>query len=479
MSLSFFGFYIEIRLPTGVLFDSLWTLAPLPQSFFGAAMSGFIAYLEQHPNLFVALGGLAAILGAGVGCVIQYFAMRGQRDKLEVDLAECKKREGALEEKARTLEAQLSQFGEEKVRNISTIENMQIDHQTKVTQLNEEIERFQGEVETRDRAITRQKNLVNKMMQIEGQLWEKKALSGPPKFWPLQDRGMPIISVLNLKGGVGKTTVTAHLAAAFSAKGYRVLAIDLDLQGSLSGMFISASLIKQKYDDKQLLQHFLNSCTHKRKVNLLDYVHQPIFEGQQSGLVATSDKLAYAEMNLTMSWLLRIAKKDTRFLLRRALHQKRIARQYDIVLLDCPPLINTCCVNALAASDYVLVPTMPSKKSSERVPYLLEAIRRFHVHVNPHLQVAGILLNRTLRAQLTAPESTIWEQVLAQAKDRMGAPVYGFHTKIRQNPEVRQLESESTFLEPGTELFNTFRKLSEELEERMPRECRRLANSPY
>jgi cellulose biosynthesis protein BcsQ len=442
-------------------------------------MANFIAYLEQHPGLFVALGGVATVVGAVVGCVIQYFAMRAQRDKLEVALAESKQREGELGERARNLESDVKELELEKVREAAATGKLEEDHETTVAQLSEEIERFQGEVEARERVITRQKNLVNKMMQIEGQLWEKKALNGAPKFRPLQERQMAIISVLNLKGGVGKTTITAHLAAAFSARGYRVLAIDLDLQGSLSGMFIAASLIKQKYDDKQLLQHFLNNATHKRKVNLLDYVHEPIFDGQKSGLLATSDKLAYAEMNLTMSWLLRLAKKDTRFLLRRALHQKRVSNQFDIVLMDCPPLINTCCVNALAASDYVLVPTLPSKKSTERVPFLLESIKRFHTHVNPNLQVAGVVLNRTHGAQLTANESDIWDQVLAQAQDRMGVPVYGFQTIIRQNREVRQLESESTFLQPGTELFDTFRKLAEELEERMPRECRRLADAPY
>jgi cellulose biosynthesis protein BcsQ len=453
-------------------------------------MSDFIAYLEQHPGLFVALGGLATILGAIVGCVLQYYAMRRQRDNLIDDMNKAKKREGGLEEKSRQLEDDLQRANAataevavslEKERTRSTAENdeLRAQFQTKVEELSEEIERFRAEIDARDRAIGRQKNLVNKMMQIEGQLWEKRALTGTPKFRQLQDRQTAIISLLNLKGGVGKTTIAAHLAAAFSAKGYRVLAIDLDLQGSLSTMFISASDIKKKYEEKQLLQHFLHNATHKRRVNLLDFV-QPIFEDQNSGILATSDKLAYAEMNLTMSWLLKLAKKDTRFLLRRALHQKRVLKNFDIILMDCPPLINTCCVNALAASDYVLIPTTPSKKSIERVPLLLEAIQRFKVNVNPALQVAGVILNRTQkRAQLTANETEMWSQLLAQAQDRVGVPVYGFKTAIRHNAEVRQLESEGMHLQPDTELFDTFHKLAEELEERLPRECRRFADAPY
>jgi cellulose biosynthesis protein BcsQ len=457
-------------------------------------MQEFVVYLEQHPSLFVALGGVATVLGAIVGCIFQYLAMRKQRNelqqelgKLQADLLTASEIEGALRQETNQLRDTVDRLQEERAQDCAAYENERTQaaavveesnrqHEIKVQELSQEIERFRDEIDARDRAINRQKNIVNKMMQIEGQLWEKRALTGTPKFRLLQERQTAIISLLNLKGGVGKTTITAHLAAAFSAKGYRVLAIDLDLQGSLSGMFIPASHIKQKYDEKQLLQHFLNNATHKRRVNLLDYI-QSIFEDSRSGLVATSDKLAYAEMNLTMSWLLKLARKDTRFLLRRALHQKRVLSKYDIVLMDCPPLINTCCVNALAASDYVLIPTMPSKKSTERVPLLLDSIKRFKLHVNPNLEIAGVVLNRTHGAELTAGEADLWDQVLVQAKDRMGVPVHGFHTIIRQNKEVRQLESESTHLQPGTELFNTFRKLAEELEERLPRECRRFADA--
>ena len=100
--------------------------------------------------------------------------------------------------------------------------------------------------------------------------------------------------------------------------------------------------------------------------------------------------------------------------------------------------------------------------------------------MNPALQVAGVILNRTQkRAQLTANETDMWSQLLAQAQDRVGVPVYGFKTAIRHNAEVRQLESEGMHLQPDTELFDTFHKLAEELEERLPRECRRLADAPY
>src|SRR5690349_4161736 len=98
-------------------------------------MSEFIAYLEQHPGLFVALGGLATILGAVVGCVIQYLAMRRQRDKLLDDLNKAKKREGMLEEKSRQLEDDVLQLKEEKGQAICLLENERIRHTAETEEL--------------------------------------------------------------------------------------------------------------------------------------------------------------------------------------------------------------------------------------------------------------------------------------------------------------------------------------------------------
>src|SRR5205823_5587133 len=130
--------------------------------------------------------------------------------------------------------------------------------------------------------------------------------------------------------------------AAFAAKGYSVLLMDLDLQGSLSGLFINESILVERSREKRLLQHFLMGAAEKRRANLLEYC-VPIFDGK-SAVVPSADSMAYAELNLTMRWLLREGRRDTRFLLRKALQQRRVTRRYDIVLLDCPPLFNTCCV---------------------------------------------------------------------------------------------------------------------------------------
>src|SRR5262249_10345657 len=163
-----------------------------------------------------------------------------------------------------------------------------------------------------------------------------------------------------------------------------VLLVDLDLQGSLSSLFINETVLVQRSQEQRLLQHFLINAAEHRKANLLDYC-VPIFNGD-SAIVPSADSMAYAELNLTMYWLLRQGRRDPGFLRRRGLHQRRLTGRFDVVLLDCPPLFNTCCVNALAASDYILIPVLPSRKAAERVPLLLERLQSLHRVINPELQ---------------------------------------------------------------------------------------------
>ena len=102
--------------------------------------------------------------------------------------------------------------------------------------------------------------------------------------------------MLNIKGGVGKTTVTAHLGAAFAAKGYNVLLLDLDLQGSLSSLFMNESALVQRSEAGLLLQHFLLSMAERCKANLQEYcLPLPILNGK-SAIVPNADSIAYAEL---------------------------------------------------------------------------------------------------------------------------------------------------------------------------------------
>jgi cellulose biosynthesis protein BcsQ len=332
-------------------------------------------------------------------------------------------------------------------------------------------ETLRGDLETiRTQFISGQRR-IERALGSDGFTWTEKVRANAPDFRPLDERRMPIISVLNLKGGVGKTTLTANLGAALSRRGWKVLLIDLDLQGSLTSLFIpeqdQAGLERQRL----FIGHFLARSFDAEFPNLLHYT-QGIPESNGSALVGTVDTLAYAETNLTVRWMLREGNRDPRFILRRELHLRRISSEFDIVLLDCPPLINICCVNALAASDSVLIPVMPSKPTTDRVPVLLSRMLQFRENINGQLKVLGMVANRTFGAELTNDETNRLSELEVKAKNAWGENVPRFETFIRQSTEVRAAEDEHRPLRPDDRMAEVFDLLAREVHDRLPTFCR-------
>jgi chromosome partitioning protein len=361
----------------------------------------------------------------------------------------------------------------------STTSTLQADQEAarqQVDGLTGELEELKGTLAGMHRIERRRENMVRRALKLEGRIWQRKVLRGVPQFRPLYERHAAIISVVNLKGGVGKTTVTAHLAMALSSRGYPVLMVDLDLQGSLSSLFVNETLLDQRAKDGVLLQHFLTKVATRQKANLLDCCARVLDGG--AAIVPTTDSLGYAESGLTMQWLLGYGKRDIRFLLRRGLHQKRVVKRFDIVLLDCPPILNACCLNSLASSDYVLIPTVPSRSAAVRVPLFLHRLAQLRPLINPNLEVLGALLNRTHGSQLTQWERDLWNTTLTQSQNVWKLPIYSFQTSVRQTTEVRDLENEFARPEPGSELHGVFSRIVDELEARLPNDCRRVPSSP-
>jgi cellulose biosynthesis protein BcsQ len=452
-------------------------------------MNPLAEMIQQYGPLIGILAAAATVLGVAFGIYKashnrHVVFLRERLHQLEQQLKKCKEDDPeVLRQLVDQLRSQIDELkrgkAKEEAQQVQLRDEIQSKERSwreKSGSLTAELEKTREELSESGHERDTRANLLKRALKLEGRVWERKVLRGIPRFRPLHERHTAILSVLNLKGGVGKTTVTAHLGAALAAKGYRVLLVDLDLQGSLSSMFISESILTKRSESKLLLQHFLTGAAEKRRANLLEY-RVPIFNGE-SAIVPTADSMAYAELNLTMRWLLRIGKKDNRFLLRRALHQKRVTHEFDIILLDCPPIFNTCCVNALTASDYILIPVMPSRKAAERVPLLLNRLKRLCSVTNPDLQIAGILLNRTRGLQLTAWEEDLWRDLRERSQDQWKLPVHAFETFIRQTTEVRDSETEFSSPEPGSELSTLFSQLVVELEARLPRDCRRTATAP-
>ncbi len=463
-------------------------------------MDQLLEVLRQYGFLFTILGGLVAVVGLAFAIYKashdrQVRFLNGRIQGLDQDLKAAKEagdpiilkdQNGQLLQKNGLLQHQLGVADAERnalqdhcdelnIAIASSASALQSERQVslqKIDSLSGELEGLKDALTRKDRVEHRRENLVRRALKLEGKIWQRKVLKGVPPFRPLHERHAAIISMVNLKGGVGKTTVTAHLAMALSSRGYRVLMVDLDLQGSLSSLFVNESVLEQRRHDGLLLQHFLAKLATHQKANLLDCC-APVLDGS-AAIVPTTDSLGYAESGLTMQWQLGDGKRDVRFLLRRGLHHRQVAKRFDVVLLDCPPILNACCLNALAASDYVLVPAVPSRSATVRVPLFLHRLEQLKPVINPNLQILGALLNRTHGPQPSQWERDLWKTTLTQSQNVWKLPVYSFETSVRQTTAVRDLENEFARPEPGSELYGVFSKIVDELEARLPNDCRRV-----
>jgi len=179
-----------------------------------------------------------------------------------------------------------------------------------------------------------------------------------------------VFAVTNQKGGVGKTTTTVNLAASLAEYGKKVLLIDLDPQGNAttgSGL--------DKNDLKNSTYEVIMA-----EARASDTIVRP--EGLDFDVMPTNSDLTAAEVEL-----LDIKLREHR--LRIALESTR--DKYDFILIDCPPSLSMLTVNALVASQGVLIPIQCEYYALEGLSSLLKTIERVKQRANPNLEITGLL----------------------------------------------------------------------------------------
>jgi chromosome partitioning protein len=186
-----------------------------------------------------------------------------------------------------------------------------------------------------------------------------------------------VISVVNQKGGVGKTTTVVNLSAALSRLGYPVLVVDLDPQANASHTLG----LTDPYEVKTTVATVM--------LDKSDHV-APWYETIEENV-----QLLYGHVQLTKveRELLRISMTMPALVLRKRLSRMALAEDH-IVLLDCPPSLSLLTVNALVASDYCIIPMESGSKYSLDGYEDLEELIRDARDVNPNLDILGVLITK-------------------------------------------------------------------------------------
>jgi chromosome partitioning protein len=221
-----------------------------------------------------------------------------------------------------------------------------------------------------------------------------------------------VICVTNQKGGVGKTTTCVNLAASLAATQRRVLLVDLDPQSNATmGCGIDKNAVEKTICDVLL-----------DEVPMADVLQTPAEGGFT--VVPSNQELTSAEVEL-------IQKPDREFRLRKALAP--LVGDYDYVLIDCPPALNMLTVNALTATDYVLIPMQCEYFALEGLSALIGTIDKIRASANPKLEIHGLL--RTM----FDPRNNLANEVSAQLFAHFGERVY--NTVIPRNVRLAEAPS--------------------------------------
>lgn len=221
-----------------------------------------------------------------------------------------------------------------------------------------------------------------------------------------------IIAIANQKGGVGKTTTSINLSSCLAEKGKKVLTIDIDPQGNTSsGLGIRKDELQYTVYDLIIGNCSISECLIK-----------DVFENLS--LLPSNVNLAGAEIEL-------IGVEEREFILKKEV--QKIRDEYDFIIIDCPPSLNTLTINAMTTADTVLVPIQCEYYALEGLSQLIHTINLVRQRLNPSLEIEGVVFT------MYDARTNLSLQVVENVKENLRQNIY--KTIIPRNVRLAEAPS--------------------------------------
>ena len=249
-----------------------------------------------------------------------------------------------------------------------------------------------------------------------------------------------IIAVANQKGGVGKTTTTINLSACLAEKGKNVLTIDIDPQGNTSsGLGVKKNELSFTVYDLIIGKCSIEEC-------LVKNVYENL------SLLPSNVNLAGAEIEL-------IGVEEREFILKKEI--EKVRDQYDFIIIDCPPSLNTLTVNAMTTADTVLVPIQCEYYALEGLSQLIHTINLVRQRLNPLLEIEGVVFT------MYDARTNLSLQVVENVKQNLEQKIY--KTIIPRNVRLAEAPSHGlpiNIYDPKSAGAEGYRDLADEVIEK-------------
>lgn len=267
---------------------------------------------------------------------------------------------------------------------------------------------------------------------------------------------MKVVAVINYKGGVGKTTVTANLSAELAWRGYNVLMIDLDPQTNLTFSFVRPDDWQKSLADNKTIKQSFDSLIDGSSFDINTLIVAPSRVQQRLAgkgkLHLISSHLGLINVDLELATLLAGAnmKQSKKNFLK--VH-RRLAdglsdipdAKYDVILIDCPPNFNIVTKTAIVASNFILVPTRPDYLSTLGIDYLIRNMNELVRDYNDYAKEGDDTID-------TIEPSTIGV-LFNMIQERSDAPIQAQETYIRQLSRLGGLYLFEDYIKRNDTLF--------------------------